>query len=475
MTECSRQRLLFQAHGAREVTAAFDGGWVTSDGGGLLLREVEQQFGILQSFAACFSDHRDPEVIEFSALELLRQRVMGLALGYEDLNDHDRLRHDPLLALLAGRADITGQDRRDEQDRGKPLAGKSTLNRLELTPVGANAESRYKKIVAHIEQLQDTLVDVFLRLKAKQEVPQELVIDFDATDDPIHGDQLGKFFHGYYKSYCFLPLYAFCGDWPLAAILRPSNIDACAGTIEQLQRIVPKLRAAWPDVRIVIRGDSGFCREPIMRWCEEHGVNYLFGLAKNKRLIRAIGKELHEAQQHFAQTGQAARVFRDFTYRTKKSWSKERRVVGKAEHLSKGANPRFVVTSLSAERVAAVSLYEDRYCQRGEMENRIKEQQLYLFADRTSTHNMRSNQLRLLFSTMAYLLHLGLREFGLAGTEMARAQAGTIRTKLLKIGGRLRISVRRVWLSLSESYPYQELFERILLNLQQQRPPPRPV
>jgi hypothetical protein len=475
MTECSRQRLLFQAHGTREVTAAFDGGWVTSDGGGLLLREVEEQFGILQAFAACFSDHRDPEAIEFSTLELLRQRVMGLALGYEDLNDHDRLRHDPLLALLAGRADITGQDRRDEQDRGKPLAGKSTLNRLELTPAGANAESRYKKIVAHIEQLQDTLVDVFIRLKAKQEVPQELVIDFDATDDPIHGDQLGKFFHGYYKSYCFLPLYAFCGDWPLAAILRPSNIDACAGTIEQLQRIVPKLRAAWPDVRIVIRGDSGFCREPIMRWCEEHGVDYLFGLAKNKRLIRAIGKELHEAQQLFAQTGQAARVFRDFIYRTKKSWSKERRVVGKAEHLAKGANPRFVVTSLSAERVAAASLYEERYCQRGEMENRIKEQQLYLFADRTSTHNMRSNQLRLLFSTMAYLLHLCLREFGLAGTEMARAQAGTIRTKLLKIGGRLRVSVRRVWLSLSESYPYQELFERILLNLQQQRPPPRPA
>jgi hypothetical protein len=475
MTECSRQRLLFQAHGAREVTAAFDGGWVTSDGGGLLLREVEQQFGILQAFAACFSDHRDPEAIEFSAIELLRQRVMGLALGYEDLNDHDRLRHDPLLALLAGRADITGQDRRDEQDRGKPLAGKSTLNRLELTPVGANAESRYKKIVAHIEQLQDALVDVFIRLKAKQEVPQELVIDFDATDDPVHGDQLGRFFHGYYQKYCFLPLYAFCGDWPLAAILRPANIDASAGTLAQLQRIIPRLRRAWPHVRIVIRGDSGFCREPIMRWCEENGVDYLFGLARNRRLVRALGQQLHAAQQQFAQTGQPARVFRDFSYRTKKSWSKERRVVGKAEHLAKGANPRFVVTSLSAERVAAASLYEDRYCQRGEMENRIKEQQLYLFADRTSTHNMRSNQLRLLFSTMAYLLHLGLREFGLAGTEMARAQAGTIRTKLLKIGGRLRISVRRVWLSLSESYPYQELFERILLNLQQQRPPPRPV
>jgi hypothetical protein len=473
MTECNTQRLLFQAHGTREVTAAFDGGWVTSDGGGLLLREVDQRFGLVGAFAACFTDHRDPDAIEFSVLELLRQRVMGLALGYEDLNDHERLRHDPLLALLAGRKDVTGQDRRDEQDRGKPLAGKSTLNRLELTPAGADADSRYKKIVAHIEGLQDALVDVFLRLKAKQEVPTELVIDFDATDDPIHGDQLGKFFHGYYKSYCFLPLYAFCGDWPLAAILRPSNIDACAGTVDQLRRIVPKLRAAWPDVRIVIRGDSGFCRESIMRWCEENGVDYLFGLAKNKRLIRAIGKELHEAKEQFEQTGEAARVFKDFTYRTRKSWSKERRVVGKAEHLKKGANPRFVVTSLSTKHAAAAPLYEQSYCQRGDMENRIKEQQLMLFADRTSTHNMRSNQLRLLFSTMAYLLHLGLREFGLAGTEMATAQAATIRTKLLKIGGRLRISVRRVWLSLSESYPYQALFARILLNLQ--RPPPQPM
>jgi hypothetical protein len=466
---------LFHDHGSREVTAAFDGGWVTSDGGGLLLREVDRQFDVLSTFAACFTDHRDPEAIEFSVLELLRQRVMGLALGYEDLNDHDRLRHDPLMALLAGRKDVTGQDRRDVQDRGKPLAGKSTLNRLELTPVGATIESRYKKIVAHIDGLQDALVEVFIRLKARQEVPEELVIDFDATDDPIHGDQLGKFFHGYYKSYCFLPLYAFCGDWPLAAILRPSNLDASVGTVDQLRRIVPRLRAAWPDVRIVVRGDSGFCRESIMRWCEENKVDYLFGLAKNQRLIRALGKELHEAKEQFEQTGEAARVFKDFTYRTKTSWSKERRVVGKAEHLAKGANPRFVVTSLPTEPIEARVLYEDHYCQRGEMENRIKEQQLMLFADRTSTHNMRSNQLRLLFSTMAYVLHHALREFGLAGTEMARAQAGTIRTKLLKIGGRLRVSVRRVWLSLSEAYPYQELFGEILLNLQPQRPPPEPA
>jgi len=472
MTECSRQRLLFQDHETRKVTAEFDGGWITSDGGGLLLREVEARFGIVRSFVRCFTDHRDPECIEFSVGELLLQRVMGIALGYEDLNDHDQLRHDPLLALLCGRKDITGADRRDVRDRGKALAGKSTLNRLELTPVGADAESRYKKIVAHVGGLQDALVEVFIRLRAKQGVPEELVLDFDATDDRIHGDQLGKRFHGYYGDYCYLPLYVFCGDWPLAAILRPSDIDASAGTVAQLARIVPQLRAAWPEVRIVVRGDSGFCREPIMRWCEQHGVDFILGLAKNSRLTRALGQQLQQAKEQFQQTGQPARVFKDFTYRTRTSWSRARRVIGKAEHLPKGPNPRFVVTTFSPERLAAQALYEDHYCARGEMENRIKEQQLSLFADRTSTHAMRSNQLRLLFSTLAYLLHLALREFGLKDTELAAAQAGTIRTKLLKIGGRLRQSVRRVWLSLSESYPYQHLFEGILQNLHKQKPQP---
>ena len=475
MTECSRQRLLFEAHGTREVTAAFDGGRITSDGGGLLLREVEQRFGIVGSFVDCFTDHRDPELIEFSVSELLLQRVMGLALGYEDLNDHDRLRGDPLLALLAGRKDLTGENRRDLRDQGQPLAGKSTLNRMELTPPGATCESRYKKITAHIAGLQDALLDLFLRLRAKQGVPEELVLDLDATDDPVHGDQLGKFFHGYYGHYCYLPLYTFCGPWPLGAVLRPSNIDASAGTLGELQRIVPKLRAAWPGVRIVIRGDSGFCREHIMRWCEEHGVDYVLGLAKNERLGEEIAGELQQAKTAFEQTGEPARLFKDFIYQTRESWSRARRVIGKAEHLAKGANPRFVVTSLSVERVDAQTLYEERYCGRGDMENRIKEQQLFLFADRTSTHGMRSNQLRLLFSTIAYLLHLTLREFGLKGTELHGAQAETIRVKLLKIGGRIRVSVRRVWVSLSESYPYQELFERVLLNIRLQRPPPLQV
>jgi len=371
MTECNNQRLLFQPHGRRDIVAQFDGGAITSDAGGLLLREVEQRFGVIRQFAGCFTDHRDAELIEFTVEELLTQRVMGLALGYEDLNDHEQLRHDPLLALLCGRKDITGQDRVDPHDRDKPLAGKSTLNRLELTPAGASKHSRYKKIVASIGQLQQALVDLFIRMKAKQEVPEELILDFDATDDPIHGDQLGKFFHGYYKNYCYLPLYCFCDGWPLLALLRPSNIDACAGTVDALAKIVPRLRETWPNARIVVRGDSGFCREAILKWCEDHRVDYVIGLSKNTRLRKIIGQELQEAKALFEQTQVPSRVFKDFEYRTHKSWSKSRRVIGKAEHLSKGSNPRFVVTSLPGTRITAQALYERLYCARGEMENRI--------------------------------------------------------------------------------------------------------
>lgn len=475
MAQCSTERLVFERHESRRVAAAFDGGRITSDAGALLLREVEQRFGIVRQFAECFTDHRNPQKIDFSVDQLLAQRVMGLALGYEDLNDHDQLRHDPLLALVCGRRDITGADRCEVEDRGVPLAGKSTLNRIELTPVGASERSRYKKVVANIGRLQETLVALFIRMRAKQDVPEELILDLDATDDPVHGDQLGKFFHGYYRSYCFLPLYVFCGDWPLLALLRPANIDAAAGTVGVLKRIVAQLRAAWPSVRIVIRGDSGFCRENIMSWCEENQVDYVLGLAKNPRLTAEIADELQQAERQVRETGQAARVFKDFRYQTRESWSRERRVVGKAEHLTKGANPRFVVTSLSTERVNAQTLYEQRYCARGEMENRIKEQQLYLFADRTSTHAMRSNQLRLLFSTIAYCLHQTLREIGLPETELAHAQVDTIRTRLLKIGGRIRISVRRVWLSLSEAYPYQKLFAQVLTNLRSSRAPPAPA
>jgi len=469
-TECNARTFDFQGLGSRVVTARFDGGAITSDAGGLLLREVEAKTGILRRFAKCFTDHRDPERIEHSVYELLAQRIYALALGYEDLNDHDALRHDPLLAVLVGKADPTGRDRRRPEDRGKSLAGKSTLNRLELTPTGADEKSRYKKIVARHHDVESFFVETFLALHG--EPPEEIVLDFDATDDPIHGHQLGRFFHGYYNNYCFLPLYIFCGEHLLCAKLRPSDIDGAAGSVKQLARIVEQIRRRWHKVRIIVRADSGFCRENLMAWCEANGVDFVLGLARNARLQRILGRELHEAKERFESTGQASRVFKDFTYRTRKSWSRERRVVGKAEHLAKGSNPRFVVTSLSMEELDARALYEDTYCARGEMENRIKEQQLYLFADRTSCATMRANQLRLWLSSVAYTLLAALRQFGLQGTEMARARCDTIRLKLLKLGAVVRTTVRRVWLSLSESCPYQRVFAQVVENLRRWLPPP---
>ena len=468
-TQCNQQTFGFQRVGRREIVARFDGGRVTSDGGGILLREIEERFGFIERFAACFTDHRDPELIEHSLVHLLKQRLFGLCLGYEDLNDHDWLRHDAMLAVLVGKEDPEGHDRRQRPDRGKALAGKSTLNRLELTPVGSNGTHRYKKIVAHLHQIHDFLVDAFLIQHPT--APRRLVLDLDATDDPIHGHQLGRFFHGYYDEYCFLPLYVFCGDHPLLALLRPSNIDGAAGAVKHAARIVARIRQQWPDVPIVLRGDSGFCREPLMRWCEEHGVDYVFGLSKNKRLQRILGQELHEAKKLFERTGRASRVFKDFTYRTRKSWSRTRRVIGKAEHLLKGANPRFVVTSLSAESFDAASLYEQEYCGRGNMENRIKEQQLFLFADRTSCQSLRANQLRLAFSTVAYVLLRALREFGLQGTPLEAAQADTIRLRLLKIGAVVRVTVRKVWIALSNAYPWRDVFAQVYEQLTRWRIP----
>jgi hypothetical protein len=463
MTQCNASELLFQDLGTREVLARFDGGQVTSDAGGLLLREVEQRFGFIEQFARSFTDHRDPERTEHTLVELLKQRIFGLCLGYEDLNDHDRLRYDPLLAVLVGKQDPQGQDRVRAQDKGKALAGKSTLNRLELTPVRADAGSRYKKVVAHLDAMQAFLVEAFLRQYAVP--PRRIVLDLDATDNPLHGHQLGRFFHGYYDEYCYLPLYVFCGDHPLLALLRPANIDASTGALKHVARIIARIRQAWPGVQIVLRGDSGFCREHLMRWCEDNGVDYLFGLAKNRRLLRILGGELHQAKELFARTKEPARVFKDFRYRTHKSWSRERRVVGKAEHLAKGANPRFVVTSLDAAAVPDRLLYEQEYCARGDMENRIKEQQLFLFAYRTSCATMRANQVRLLLSAVAYVVMRALRQFGLAETELAPAQVDTIRLKLLKVGAVIRITVRRVWVALSEAYPFRDLFVRVVGNL----------
>jgi hypothetical protein len=454
----------FHGLGRRVVVGEFDGGKISSDSGGLLLREVEQRVHILKRLADCFTDHRDSDLIEHSLDSLIKQRVMGLALGYEDLNDHDTLRHDPLLALLSGKQDLSGKTRKRDRDKGCAIAGKSTLNRLELTPLDADATSRYKKIVADSRAMDDLLVDLFVEAYASP--PEEIVLDVDATDDPLHGHQEGRFFHGYYRGYCYLPLYIFCDEHLLCARLRKADQDGAAGTVDELSRIVERIRLSWPRTRIIVRGDGGFCREDLMAWCETHSVDYILGMPKNSRLKAIITEEMVQARLQYEATDQAARVFRDFRYQTRTSWSCERRVVGKAEYLAKGENPRFVVTTLSTKDWDARSLYEELYCGRGDMENRIKEQQMALFADRTSTHEMRSNQLRLYFSSFAYVLMQTLRRLGLEGTSMARAQCDTIRLKLFKIGAHIRISVRRVRIAFSESYPYANLFRQVMQRLQ---------
>lgn len=469
-THCNQKTFEFQTENSRQITAHFNGGNISSDSGGLLLKQTEQATGIISQFAACFTDHRDPDLIEHAVEELIAQRIYALALGYEDLNDHDELRNDPLLAVLVGKEDPSGQERIRQRDKGKPLAGKSTLNRLELTPARANKDSRYKKITADKHMIDTFFVNAFLQSYSK--APSSIVLDLDATDDLIHGHQLGRFFHGYYKSYCFLPLYIFCGDHLLCAKLRPADIDASAGSVKELERIVSQIRSKWPDVQIIIRGDSGFCRESIMFWCEANGIDYVLGLAKNERLKKEIAQELEQAKELYEQTSQASRFYKDFEYQTLKSWSKPRRVIGKAEYMEKGENPRFVVTSLSADEFDAKTLYEQQYCGRGDMENRIKEQQLCLFADRTSAATMRANQLRLWFSSLAYTLMNALRRLGLKNTKLAKAQCDTIRLKLLKIGAQIKVTVRKVWVSLSESYPYQQLFKQVYENLRRLCPIP---
>jgi hypothetical protein len=435
----------------------FDAPRVSSDGGGVLLGRLDRSYGYLMRFAACFTDFRDAESIEHSTLELLRQRVYGIALGYEDLNDHDTLRADPLLAALCGKRDPTGQDRLREKDRGHSLAGKSTLNRLELTPPEATATARYKKIVADAALLEDFLISEFVRSLPKDTT--RVVLDLDATDDPVHGQQEGRFFHAYYGDYCYLPLYVFCGDWPVLAWLRTSNRDAAWGAVDKVAKIVAALRRKFPQVKIILRGDSGFCRDELLRWCELHGVNYLLGLARHAVLERKLQSALAQAREKSeAQEGAAARVFCQFTYRASK-WHAARWVIGKAEWTQGEANPRFLITNLNPLEFEARELYEKEYCGRGNMELRIKEQQLDMFADRTSTEGLRSNQLRLWFSTLAYLLVNQLRRVALRGTELAVATCGSIRLKLFKIGAVVRVSVRRVSVSLSRAWPRAALLE----------------
>ena len=453
-TDCSAIQLDFEGFEGRQVVGGFDGGAVTSNGGAVLLREADRAIGLTAKVARCFRDGRDADCIVHKLETLLAQRIHAIALGHEDLNDHDELRHDPVLGLLSDtlvpkRADVA------------TLAGKSTLNRLEHGIKGG--ASRYARITVDEAAMEQVFLDVYIA--AHKSPPKRIILDLDATDDPVHGNQEGRFYHGYYRSYCYLPLYIFDGRHLLVAKLRQANIDAAAGAKEEIARIVAHLRKVWPDVEIWLRADSGFTRDDMMSWCEANRVDYVFGMAKNKRLDAMITAELAEAKATFEATKKPARVFKELDYRTRKSWSKSRRVVAKAEHLEKGSNPRFIVTSLSAEKFAGQELYETIYCARGEMENRIKECQLDLYADRTSAATMRANQLRLWFASLAYVLTEAVRRIALAGTEMANATAGSIRLRLLKIGAVVTISVRRIKIAFATACPAKDIFAQALDRL----------
>jgi hypothetical protein len=445
-TECSADLFGFAPVERRAVVAGFGGGRMTSDAGALLLGATDRAIGLVERFADCFVDSRAPELIEHQVSTMVGQRIFGIALGYEDLIDHDQLRHDPTLAVLAGKLAARRKD-------CAPLAGKSTLNRLEL---GGAELTRYHRIAWDGAKIEALFVDLFV--EAHQQPPTQIILDLDATDDPLHGHQEGRFFHGYYDCYCYLPLYIFCGTHLLVSKLRRANIDAAGGAVEEVARLVAQIRARWPEVRIVLRADSGFAREALMGWCETNSVDFLFGLAKNQRLVGEIADELAAAEEDSKASGQPARRFKDFQWSTRDSWSRQRRVVAKAEWTGGAANPRFVVTSLSAADAAPQPLYEELYCARGDMENRIKECQLDLFADRTSAATMRGNQLRLWFASMAHVLLSALRRLALQHTQFAKATCGTIRLKLLKIGALVRTSVRRISFAMASSCPYRRDF-----------------
>lgn len=450
-TECSADLFGFAPVEGRRVEAAFDGGLVTSDAGALLLGAADRASGLIERFAGCFDDARKQDRIEHQVATLVGQRVFAMALGYEDVNDHDTLRHDPVMAVLAGKLEA-------RRAACAPVAGKSTLNRLELsTP----EPTRYHKISYRAALIEELFVSLFV--EAHRSAPAQIVLDLDATDDPLHGHQEGRFFHGYYDCYCYLPLYIFCGRHLLVAKLRRSNIDASAGAVDEVARVVAQVRRHWPKVRIVLRGDSGFARDDLMSWCEANRVDFVFGLQRNKRLVGELEAELAAARAQAKR--RPARRYKDFMWTTLDSWSCRRRVVAKAEWMpgrgEDGANPRFVVTSLERHEIRARRLYARLYCARGEMENRIKECQLDLFADRTSARSMRANQLRLWFASMAYVLLCALRRIGLAHTRFAKATCGSIRLKLLKIAACVRISVRRIRLAMPTAFPYQAEFATI--------------
>ena len=489
-TDCNQQTFGFQALGSRRVEVDFSGGHLSSDGGALLLREVDRTTQLCSRLADCFTDFRDQDFVEHELPVMLRQRILALALGYEDINDHERLRLDPLMAAMCGRADLLGLDRTMAQDKGKPLAGKSTLNRLELGAEEINL--RTKKIQAHPDKIQALLLE-----RGVAAIPRKsdiIVLDFDATDDPIHGNQEGAFYHGYYGDYCYLPLYCFCGDIPLWAQLRTADRDGADGSLEALRTIVIAIRERFgAHVKIIVRGDSGFCRDEFMAWIEaQSNVHYVLGLARNARLekmlIPAFWQTAEKLDEDLVLSARAAgaeeapevegteRTFAELRYQTLNSWACERRVIGKAELTNGKKNPRFIVTDIelgadwNAQHESLSSgrdLYEKFYCARGDMENRIKEQQMDMFADRTSTAYLSSNQLRLWFSTFAYLLMSQLRSTALAGTRMAKATVGTIRLHLMKVAAQVTVSVRRVYVRLCSAFPAQEIFARAHAKLRE--------
>jgi hypothetical protein len=446
-TECSPALFQFAPVENRHVVAGFDGGAITSNAGALLLGATDRAVGLVRRFAACFQDARSAERVEHEVATLVGQRVFGIALGQEDLVDHDQLRHDPVLAVLAGKLEA-------RRAGCAPLAGKSTLNRLEHAPAGE--PGRYHRIGHDGAAIEALFVDLFL--DAHRSPPRQIILDLDATDVPLHGHQEGRFFHGYYDAYCYLPLYVFCGRHLLAAKLRRANIDGSAGAVEEVARIVGRIRARWPRVRILLRADSGFAREALMAWCEANRVDFVFGLARNPRLAEEVAIEMAWAEEEASRTGQPARRYKDFRWSTLDSWSRRRRVIGKSEWTGGEANPRFVVTSLKRSEIDARVLYERIYCARGDMENRVKECQLDLFAGRASAATMRANQLRLWFASMAYVLLCALRRIGLAHTQFAEATCGTLRLALLKIGALVRRSVRRIKVAMASAHPFQDEF-----------------
>ncbi len=446
-TDCSPKLIACEAVERKSVVSAFDGGAITSNAGALLLGQLDHGLGLVRRFAGCFTDRRNPRFVEHRLETLLGQRIFGLALGYEDLNDHDELRKDPVFAVLAGKLKAHRED-------CEPVAGKSTLNRLERIPKRHGA--KYHKIDFDQGKADGLLMDMFI--EAHDRAPGRIILDLDATDIPLFGNQEGRYFHGHYNGYCYLPLYVFCGRHLLLVRHRRANLDAASGSVEEVERMVTRIRKAWPRVKITLRADSGFARDELMTWCEANKVDFIFGLARNKRLEAMLKDELAEAKALCEQSGKPARVFKDFRYQTLDSWSQERRVVGKAEHTLLGSNPRYVVTSFNNAAWKTRELYEVLYCARGEAENRIGEQ-FELFADRASCATQAGNQLRMMFSAMAYVLMEALRRIALRHTILADAAVNTIRLKLLKIGALVRTSVRRIHLAMASRSPGQMEFE----------------